>query len=650
MASPLQPSSVPSGKAPRTSKLTEVVVVVVIVLALYFGREVLIPVTLAMLLSFVLSPLVNLLRRAWLGRIVSVLLAVLLALGIILALGTAIGTQMGQLGKRLPQYQSTIKRKIDMLQGATVNRLSGRIESLGHQLERSGRQSNANRRPSFSGLESQRQPVPVVVTKPAPSALQIGETVISPMLSPLGTAGIILVVTIFALLQKEDLRDRAIRLLGSGDLQRTTRALDDAGRRLSRYFITQLAINTGFGVIVGTGLYFIGVPDPILWGVVGALLRFVPYVGSWIAALLPMALAAAVAPGWSMVLWTLLLYAGTELTMGQLVEPLVYGHSTGLSPIAVIIAAIFWTWMWGAVGLIISTPLTLCMVVLGRHVERFEVLDVLLGDRPALTLAESFYQRILADDPDEAEAQAEIYLKSGSLSSYYDAVALKGLQLAARDLARNTLSAVMIEHLRTTVRELVDDLDSYDDVALKAAEVDERVAGTMSEEQVLPKQPPPGADLPGNRLDAGRLPSQWQGEAPVLCIAGRGQLDEVVAGMLAQLLGKHGLGTRVLPYEAVSRTRIGSLDTRGVAMACVLYLDLGGNPAHLRYLLMRLRKRLPREPLLIGLWPTQDPILRDPDLRRELGADYCVSSLREAVEACLAAASNTGEIGVGATQ
>lgn len=650
MAHPLQPPTVPSRKAPRTSSLTEVVVVVVIVLALYFGREVLIPVTLAMLLSFVLAPLVDLLRRAWLGRIVSVLLAVLLALGIILALGTAIGTQVGQLGKRLPQYQITIKRKVDALQSATVNRFSSRIESLGHQLEASGRQSNANPRQSSSGPESRRRPIPVVVTQPAPSALQIGEAVISPILSPLATAGIILVVTIFALLQKEDLRDRAIRLIGSGDLQRTTRALDDAGRRLSRYFLTQLGINTSFGAVVATGLYFIGVPDPVLWGIVGALLRFVPYVGSWIAALLPMALAAAVAPGWSMVLWTLLLYAGTELTMGQLVEPLVYGHSTGLSPIAVIIAAIFWTWMWGPVGLIISTPLTLCMVVLGRHVERFEMLDVLLGDRPALTPAESFYQRILADDPDEAEAQAEIYLKSSSLSSYYDTVALTGLQLAASDLARNRLSAVTVERLKTAVRELIDDLDSYDDVAPNAAAVDERVAGSTSEQRASPKQPAPGADLPGNRLDVSRLAPQWQAEAPVLCIAGRGQLDEAAAGMLAQLLGKHGLGARVLPYEAVSRTGVGSLDTRGVAMACVSYLDLGGNPAHLRYLLMRLRKRLPREPLLVGLWPPQDPILRDPDLRRELGADFCVSSLREAVEACLAAASATRDVDVSATQ
>ena len=279
----------------------------------------------------------------------------------------------------------------------------------------------------------------MVVTQPAPSVLDIGKSVLEPMLYPLATAGIILVVTIFALLQKEDLRDRAIRLFGSGDLHRTTVAMDEAGRRLSRYFLTQLGLNASFGVIVGVGLYFIGVPNPLLWGILGALLRFVPYVGSWIAAALPIVLAAAVEPGWSMAIWTAVLYAVTELIMGQAVEPLVYGHSTGLSPIAVIIAAIFWTWIWGPIGLIISTPLTLCLVVLGRHIERLEPFDVLLGDRPALTPTEGLYQRMLAGDPDEAEEQAERYLADQPLSSYYDEVVLEALRLAANDILRGTL-------------------------------------------------------------------------------------------------------------------------------------------------------------------------------------------------------------------
>ncbi len=336
-----------------------------IVAALYVAREVLIPVTLALLLSFVLTPLVELLRRVWLGHIVSVLLAVILALGVIIAIGSAIGSQVAHLSAQLPQYEATIERKITNLRNDTINHVYARLSRLGHRFGRAEQPSAAPLFPRTGSQSQSRAPIPVVVTQPTPSALAIGEKVISPILSPIATAGVILVVTIFTLLQKEDLRDRAIRLFGSGDLRRTTVALDDAGSRLSRYFLTQLGINTSFGAIIAVGLYFIGVPDPVLWGILGALLRFIPYIGSWIAALLSTVLAAAVAPGWSMALWTAALYAATELTMGQAVEPLVYGHSTVLSPLAVIIAAIFWTWIWGPIGLIISTPLTLCLVVLG---------------------------------------------------------------------------------------------------------------------------------------------------------------------------------------------------------------------------------------------------------------------------------------------
>ena len=287
-----------------------------------------------------------------------------------------------------------------------------------------------------------------MVTQPQSSALEIGKQVLSPLINPLATTGIILVVTIFALLQKDDLRDRAIRLLGSHDLQRSTLALDDAGSRLSRYFLTQLGLNATFGVIVGAGVSLIGVPHPVLWGILGALLRFIPYIGSWIAALLPVALAAAVQPGWAMAIETAALYAVVELIMGQLIEPLVYGHSTGLSPLAVVIAAIFWTWVWGPIGLIISTPLTLCLVVLGRHVQHLEFLDVMLGDRPVLSPEASFYQRMLADDPDEAEEQAERYLAEKPLLSYYDEVVLKGLQLAANDIARGTLTPAQVDRLK----------------------------------------------------------------------------------------------------------------------------------------------------------------------------------------------------------
>ncbi len=205
------------------------------------------------------------------------------------------------------------------------------------------------------------------------------------MLSPLATLGIVFVVAVFALLQREDLRDRLIRLVGSDDLHRTTLAIDDGRRRLSEYFVTQLCINSAFGLIIGIGLFFIGVPNPVLWGILSALLRFVPYVGSFIAAVLPLGLAAAVEPGWSMVIWTAVLYVVVEGATGQVIEPLVYGHSTGLSPFSVVVAAIFWSWLWGPIGLILSTPLTLCLVVMGRHVKKLEFLDVMLGDRAALT-------------------------------------------------------------------------------------------------------------------------------------------------------------------------------------------------------------------------------------------------------------------------
>jgi predicted PurR-regulated permease PerM len=610
-------------------------VAAIVVAALYFAREVLIPVTLAMLLSFVLSPLVELLRQIWLGRILSVVLAVVLALGLILALGSAIGTQVAQLSGNLPQYQTTIETKISRLRNATVDKFSAKLGSFGHQLTGSAPRSEAPA-PAPTGAPAQGQeqnPVPVVVTQPAPSVLDIGKSVLDPLLYPVATAGIILVVTIFALLQKEDLRDRVIRLLGSGDLHRTTVAMDEAGRRLSRYFLTQLGLNAGFGIIVGVGLYFIGVPNPLLWGILGALLRFVPYVGSWIAAALPVVLAAAVEPGWSMAIWTAVLYAVTELIMGQAVEPLVYGHSTGLSPIAVIIAAIFWTWIWGPIGLIISTPLTLCLVVLGRHIEGLESFDVLLGDRPALTPTESLYQRMLAGDPDEAEEQAERYLADQPLSSYYDEVALEALGLAANDILRGTLEAPRLEHFISSMGELIDDLGERTDLPSETAEAEKTGVETTADRQALPNVPPTGEEVGDDRPAP-----EWQTETPVLCIAGRGALDELAARMLAQLLGKHGLKARTVPHEAVSRVHIAELDVDGVAMMCVSYISIGGGTARLRYLLRRLRERQPAARLLLGLWPALDTDLVDGDLRRTLGADFYVTSLRDAVRICLAEA------------
>jgi hypothetical protein len=336
-----------------------------------------------------------------------------------------------------------------------------------------------------------------------------------------------------------------------------------------------------------------------------------------------------------MVVWTAALFLVAEPLMGHVVEPLVYGHSTGLSPLSVIVSAIFWGWLWGPVGLILSTPLTLCLVVLGRHVERLEFLDVLLGDRPALTPAESFYQRMLAGDPDEALDQAELLLKERSLSSYYDEVALKGLQLAANDASRGALPPDRLGKVKDAARSLVADLAGHDDTDPPA----DKGAGDKDTpslaEQALPKEPAPGSDAPSP--DA--LPPEWRSERAVLCIAGRGPLDEAASAMLAQVLGKHGLGAAVVPHEAVLRDRVNTLDVSGVVMVCISYLEISGNPAHLRYLLRRLRQRLsPGAPILVGLWPAEEAVLKDRQLQKAVGADHYSSSLREAVRVCLGAA------------
>jgi predicted PurR-regulated permease PerM len=622
-----RPTVVAPAETPGLTGLLTLAVAVVVVAGLYLGRTVLIPITLAVLLSFLLAPIVNLLRRIHLGRVLSVLVAVMLALGVIVALGGLIGTQLAELAQEVPKYANTIREKVDIVQDFATTKMSLVMRRLDTA---AGPSTAPGPKPTPS---AEPKPVQVEVHQPDPTPMQLAERIITPIVDPLSTTVIVLIVAVFVLLQREDLRDRLIRLFGSSDLHRTTTAMNDAARRLSRYFLIQLGINTTFGVIVGVGLFVIGVPSPLLWGIVGLLLRFVPYIGAPLAAVLPLALAGAVSHHWSMMLWTAALYAATEAIMGQVVEPLLYGRSTGLSPFSVVVSATFWTWLWGPIGLILSTPLTLCLLVLGRHVERLEFLDVILGDRPALTPVESFYQRMLAGDPDEAHDQAEVLLRDRPLSSYYDEVALKGLQLAANDAARGVLTEAQLEKIKASMHDLIDDLDEHDDQEPETKDAAESAATAPSRsEQDLPKHPAPGKVAP----DA--LPLAWRGHAPVLCIAGRGPLDEAAASMLSQLLHKSGLTARVLSHEAVSRMSIGTLDGQGVAMICLCYLEISGTPSHLRYLLRRLRQRLPNARLVVGLWPAEQAILTDDRLRAAVGADVYTSSLREAVEACLEAA------------
>jgi hypothetical protein len=399
-----------------------------------------------------------------------------------------------------------------------------------------------------------------------------------------------------------------------------------------------VAINASFGFVIGIGLMLIGLPSPILWGILAGLLRFVPYVGAILGAVLPIGLAAAVDPGWSMAIWTAGLFLAIEPVIGHIVEPLAYGHSTGMSPVSVVLAAIFWSWIWGPIGLLLATPLTLCLVVMGRHIDRLEFLDVILGDRPALTPVENFYQRTLAGDPDEAQEQAELLLKDRSLCSYYDEVAIKGLHLAAADVRRGVVTAPQLERVREAVTDLIESLQDHDDVEPSVAAPSNSVGARMMRlspaEQKLPRDPITPLPTPES------TPEDWRQDGSVLCVAGRGPLDDISASLLAQLLRKHGFGARVVPHQAVTRREIGTLDATGARMICVCSVELQGTPSNLRFLLQRLKLRAPGAPMLVGVWQDEDPALRDEDLRKALGAQYLVSSLREAVVACAKVAGN----------
>lgn len=618
------------------SAVATAILAVIIVSMLYFGRDIFVPVALAILLSFVLGPLVGLLERVRVPRGLAVVSLVIIAFSLIFAVGSLLATQLTRLAGDLPSYQTTINDKIQLFRDTkagrgTLERASDMLKDLSKELDKP---KDASARPPGATLSSNSAapatPVPVEVRQPDPGALESLRALISPLIHPLATTGIIVIFVVFILLQREDLRNRLIRLAGSSDLQRTTAALDDAGRRLSRLFLTQIIVNGAFGLVIGIGLWFIGIPSAILWGILAAALRFVPYIGAVIAAAFPLTLALAVDPGWTMLIWTLALFLIVEPVVGHVIEPMVYGRSTGLSPVAVVAAATFWTALWGPIGLVLATPLTVCLVVLGRHVERLAFLDVMFGDRPALSPPEIFYQRMLAGDPAEAAGKAEEFLKERSLASYYDEVALKGLHLAQADSKRGVLDQERLARIRDSVKELVSDLSDQDDRRAPSGELTTDAEASSAVESVSDSAED---DLPVLGKEA--LPSQWQAEHPVLCIAGRSLLDEAAAIMLAQLSTAHGLAARVEGAEALSTTNIFRLDITGVAAVYLVYLDAEA-PAHMRYAARRLRRKLPHAMIIQVCW-VKDGAPASESLRDGTKADLIATSMSEAVKLCLEA-------------
>jgi predicted PurR-regulated permease PerM len=620
---PPRPTRIAAAGTPTQALTSPIIVAALIMAGLYVGRDVLIPIAIAILLSFVLGPLVNLLRRWHFGRFLSVAASVVLALGTAASLATLIGVQLADIAKDVPRYRSTIERKIEGLNDTPAGRLAGYVASIGRTMHESHEEPKPEAKPEPKS-DSQANPAPpekailVEVKERVPGPVTMAGTLISPILHPLATIGIVFVVLLFLLMQREDLRDRMIRLAGSSDLHRTTVAMDDAAKRLSRYFLVQLGLNAAFGLVVGIGLYGLGVPNPVLWGIFSALMRFVPYVGAFVSALFPLALAAAIDPGWSMVIGTLILFLILEPLVGHFIEPMLYGQSTGMSPFAVLVSALFWTWLWGPVGLLLSTPLTVCLVVLGRHVDKLEFLDVLFGDRPALTPVENFYQRILADDPDEAQEHADLILKTCSLTTYYDEVVVKGLELAARDAARGVLTTEQKNDIRASVGGLIEEMADRDDLR------------SDTEAKADPDAPRPDP-----------VPEAWRPDGTVLCVAGRSFVDESACAILAQLLAKRGIGTRVVPFADVARARIDALDPGPAQLVCIVSMAISGEPTHLRRLADRLRRKLPRACFVLGLWQADDASLDEATRRRAVEADIHVSSLKAAVEAVVATAHGT---------
>ncbi len=553
-----------------------------VVAALYFAREFLVPLALAVLISFLLAPLIHRFERWRMGRVGSVIAATVLGFSAIGVVGYVVAGQMIDLANQLPSYRTNLRAKISTFK-TTPNSPLGRVTETLRELtqEVTGEEAPAVA-PAPGGAKAPVVPVAVVATPG--NALETLSTFVAPILSPLGTAAIVIVFVIFMLLEREDLRDRVIHLVGRGRLHLTTQALDDAGQRVSRYLLAQLIVNVTYGIPIGIGLWLIGVPNAVLWGCLAVILRFLPYLGPFIAAAFPMLLSLA-SPSWHMPLLTAMLFVVVELISNNVVEPWLYGSSTGLSPVAIIVSAVFWTWLWGGVGLILATPLTVCIAVLGKYVKSLQFLDVLLGDKPPIAAEERFYQRLLAMDGEEALALAEEYVTQKGLPATFDELIVPALRQAERDFREGTLSDGSRREVCREMRELIAGLG-----------------------------------------DAGKVPEA----APlVLCVPASNEVDELGAFMLARLLTDLGVSATVLPSKLMTGELVEAASAAAPAFVCVSVLSSWSlMPA--TQLCKKLRERIGAS-LAVGVWGTsaEDEGRRSWRLKRT-HADHVFSTLTQA--------------------
>ncbi|SFC72841.1 Predicted PurR-regulated permease PerM [Collimonas sp. OK412] len=609
----------------QPDRITGILGTAIVLALLYFGRDVLIPITLAIILSLLITPFIHRLRQIGIGPTISVCVAVVmlaLALG---AVGLVIGSQVVRIGASLPQYADTIRSKVAVLDQLTLGKLGELNGEAGRWIEHlSDRQRGAG--PDAAAPGSSKSPIAVEIHEPPQQPLQLLTRIASSVWPPLETAGIVFVVLIFVLLEHEALRDRFIRLAGGNDLRATTVAVNDAGERLSRFFVSQFAVNIGVGVLIWLGLSILGLSQALLWGAMAAILRFIPYVGVWIAAFCATLLAAAISPGWSLAVMTLILFLVIEVVFAQVVEPKLYGHTTGLSPLSVVIAAIFWSWIWGPVGLVLSTPLTLCLVVAGRYFRTLNMFEILLGEIPALTLPQNFYQRALSGDTQEIIASARRILKRKSFAAYCDSVLVPALHLARADLDADAISkgeqlkvasaiAAVIEALgenpkwwrQYTRVSMLDDINIGHQLRRRREAVIGSTQGSF--------------DVPAGTVVLG---------------IGAGSLgDELAAEILVRILRKQGVDGRHLTLDELLREAPPpGANPEIVSAFCLVSLEPTKEQAQIESALAHLTTRLPHVKQLVLLIanPFEPPQLQDNEIE---GAHHVTHSFEEAVQDCL---------------
>ena len=589
----LPPATRRRSAAEALSGIHAVALTSAIIAGLYFGKEFLIPLSLAALITFLLSPFVTRIER-WFGKVGAVVAVMMLIVGVTLGTGWTLGNQAMDLANRLPAYKENIRAKLQSVQlppGGTFDRVSETVEDLKKDLP------GANASPDEKGKGSKTDPMAVeVISTPDSSVLDDVSSILAPVLGALGTAGLVLLLATFMLLKRDDLQARLIRLVGQGRISATTRAMDDASSRVRRYLFMQLVVNVTYGIPLAIGLYFIGVPNAVLWGALAAVLRFIPYVGPWIAAVLPIVLSLAVSPTWLPPLLTIGLFVVLELLSNNVMEPWLYGSSTGVSSIALIVAAVFWTWMWGPAGLMLATPITVCMVVMGRHIPQLSFLSVVLGEEQALTPAEDCYHRMLrAGEHDETEL-VDGFLKSKSLGELYDEMLVPVVAAAEDDHRQGLIDNEQRDRIAAAVRETVDDLW----------------------ERFVPETTVDDAVSPPLRIQ---------------CLPARAERDELAGAMLAHLLRQHGFEAAHSPGKRSANELVAELERKMADLACIAVLA-PSKAIHARNLCLKIHESLPEQRVIICLHERGGDSAESVKMLRDAGAEEVFHSLSETAEWC----------------